>query len=200
MADVSSVPDVVVETPVSLSYLNRLSSFGTSFKDTTSEFATSAIQTTRTLADFFTMNPVSYALILGVALTGIAALSTTYDVITGIDDDERACANVDPLKHKLNSKFWVALAVGCIFMLFGLVLTYAFHKKSNKFYTGFVVALLLMGAFTILYALQMQIKHWSSWPRLATMWGLFILFVIAAVAHRAYLNSHPESKAAKKES
>lgn len=193
MADVSGAA-VVAEEP--LTAWSKIESFGKSAYDYGSKAASytkdaslSIYEKAKDIPEFFSMDEASFAFVLVIALTGISALLTTYDYLTDIDKDERGCADTDPLKSKLNSKFWVTLSVGIVVLFFGIIMAFLVRKKKSKALAGFVISVILLGSFAVLYAIKMQINMWSSTPKLLTMWGLFIVAVVAAIAHRWYVNS-----------
>ncbi len=84
---------------------------------------------------YFTLNAWQYLVILGIAVSGLAAFATTYDAITGIDTKMEVCEQTGDLKHQLNIKFIVILVLSCLAVLFGIIMACSLEvKKINVDY------------------------------------------------------------------
>lgn len=140
-----------------------------------------ALGEAKTLKDYFTMDGWNYLLVLGIALTGISALISTYDAISNINDSQAACANAEPLAGQLDTKFWVMLSVSIVAVLFGLVFAWFLRTKKSKLFTLVTLIVILMGTLGVLYAIHMKINLLSNGPRLVLSWVLFLAFLIAGI-------------------
>lgn len=134
-----------------------------------------------TLKDFLVMDSTTTILVILAAVSGVAALANTYDVLSNISESVTACENGEPLKSELDTKFWVVLAVSIVGLFFGLVLAWFLRKQKSKVVTVIVVTIIVMSLLGLLYSIQMRLGKVSSGPRLLISWSAFIIFLIAAI-------------------
>lgn len=164
-------------------YFDQAQDYGKRAYDTSLKYGSAAYEQTKTIAGFFKMDGTGYILTLGIALAGIAALMNTYDALSRVGELQKSCADQDPLKSELDNKFWITLAVSAVVLLFGLVFAWFLRDKRSTGLTILTLSVILLGAFGILYAIQMKASVLDVGPKIWVSWIVFIGFVIAGIVY-----------------
>lgn len=126
---------------------------------------------------YFTLNAWQYLVILGIAVSGLAAFATTYDAITGIDTKMAVCEQTGDLKHQLNIKFIVILVLSCLAVVFGIIMAWFFRSQENQ-RRLLTLGITTSGILGILYALSIRFTSTSNLVKLGISWGSLLCFLL----------------------
>jgi hypothetical protein len=126
---------------------------------------------------FFTLNNWQYIVILGIAISGLAAFITTYNAVTKINKDLLTCENSVALKHALNTKFLIVLILSCIAVFIGILLAWLFRANANQ-RKLLTIGITTMGIFGILYAIGIKFRGTTNNLQLGISWITFLAFLI----------------------
>lgn len=118
-----------------------------------------------------------YAIVVIIALSGLAAFVNTYNAWSDIGTNLSACRNTDPLKQELNTQFIVLLIVSCVALVLGIALAWLFRKQSNQRQI-LTMGIITMGILGIVYAISIKFQDVTNSVKLGVSWTIFILFVI----------------------
>lgn len=122
----------------------------------------------------FIPNRSDYFIIVGIAVSGLAAFVTTYDAISNISAEYTACAETGNLKKELDTQFIVITVLSSITVVIGIVMGFLLNdQKYNILTLGIITA----GIFGILYALTIKLQSASSKIKVIAAWTTFFLFL-----------------------
>lgn len=127
--------------------------------------------------NFFTLNNWQYLVILGIAISGLAAFINTYDAISGINKKTQICAQSSLLQKELNTQFIVLIVLSCFAIVLGIILAWIFRSGTNqrKIVT---LGIMTVGIFGIIYALAIKFYQFSISAKLGISWVAFLGFLI----------------------
>jgi len=119
-------------------------------------------------------------LALGLALSGIAAYTSTYDFISSITSEYKKCNNMSDLKDKLRNKFIITLVLCSVAVVVAIVLFVLMNSRDWTFIKSspFVPGLLIIGLFGIVYALFEKYSTISSIINVVISWVVLIVFIM----------------------
>ena len=126
---------------------------------------------------YFNLDIWHYLIIIGIAVSGLAAFVNTYDAISGINANMQACSQTDVLQKELNTQFIVLLALSCFAVLLGLILAWFFRKQDNQ-RRLITLGIITIGIFGILYALTIRFQYTSNTIKLFASWITFLGFLV----------------------
>lgn len=129
------------------------------------------------LSRYLTLSTWQYLVILGIAISGLAAFVNTYDAITGIDAKTQACEQTGDLGHQLNVKFIIVLVLSCIAVVLGIVLAWFFRAQVNQ-HRLMTLGITTGGIFGILYALSIKFVNTSNFVKLGISWASLLAFLL----------------------
>jgi F0F1-type ATP synthase membrane subunit c/vacuolar-type H+-ATPase subunit K len=124
---------------------------------------------------YFTLNQWQLLIVLGVAISGIAAFVTAYDALFKIDSKVAACAESDALKKALQTRFIVVLVLSCVAIVIGIILGIVYRKNPKRVLTFGLTAFGILG---ILYAVITKYNKAQISIKLGISWTSFIAFII----------------------
>lgn len=128
--------------------------------------------------EYFSLDLWQYLIIIGIAVSGLSAIVTTYDTITNIDTEKRESLQQSPeLRDDLNIKFIVTFIVSAFIIIIGLMLTWFLRKQPNpnKILT---LGLTTLGLFGILYAIDMKLQDVRSMYKMIASWIVFFILLV----------------------
>lgn len=131
------------------------------------------------IREFFKINAVELAIILGISISGLIAVINMYDAVTGINDNMIACANTDELGSQLTTQFIVVLTFSIVFILLGLILIWVFRTKPSAHI--FIFSIILVGVFGIVYSLAVQFQQFTNNAKMLVSWSVFIAFIVIGI-------------------
>ena len=152
-------------TTSSLSNYLKLKNFGEEYK---------AIQ------NYFSLTTWQFLVIIGIAVSGIAAFINTYNMWTNINANWNACANSGALKKELQIQFIVLLVVSIVAILIGILLAALFRHSKNprRLVTLGIVTAGILGT---VYAISMKFQNSSNAVKLGISWFAFLAFIILGI-------------------
>lgn len=127
------------------------------------------------LSNLFTLNKWQLLVILGIAISGLAAFVNTYNSISGINKLTDTCYNSADLKKKFNTQFIVTLVLGILALILGLLLSWMFRKSSGLRLA--TLGLAIAGLFGIIYAISVKFSGANNALKLGVSWTAFGVFV-----------------------
>ena len=125
----------------------------------------------------FSINNWQYAVILGIAVSGIAAFVNTYDAISNINKNRQTCTQTDQLKHELNVRFVILIILSCLALLIGLLMAWSFRTSENK-HQVLTLGLASGGILGILYAVSTKFQNTTNAVKLGVSWISLAAFII----------------------
>ena len=125
----------------------------------------------------FTLSNWQYVVILGIAISGLAAFVNTYDAWSGINAKLAACTQDPVLKKELNTQFIVILVLSCLAVLLGIILAWIFRSKLNQ-RKIITLGITTAGVLGILYALSIKFQNTTNAAKLGVSWVSFLAFLI----------------------
>jgi ABC-type sugar transport system permease subunit len=120
--------------------------------------------------DYLNMSPKEYLLILGIAISGIAALINTYNAASNIIATE--CQATTGYQTAIQNKLIVILVISCLVIVVGIILSITLKEKRK--YRGIFLSLISMGLFGILYALTIKFQNAANVIKVGISWGALI--------------------------
>lgn len=131
--------------------------------------------------DFIKSFKLSYFqlfIVLGLAITGLAAFINTYDYF-GISKEMVANQSAS-LQHKLKVRFWVVISLSIIAIVLGIILGYLLRSRKALI---FPVGLLVGGIFGIIYSLFTKYSKIGTDVQLGISWTTFIGFILLGLLY-----------------
>ena len=124
-------------------------------------------------------SPWQYIVILAIALSGLAAFVNTYNTITGIDKNLKACTATDPLRSELKLQFIIMIILSVLAVVFGVIMAVMLrHGKDQK--RVLTMGIIFVGIFGIIYATSIKLSssNMSSVLKVGVSWTTFFAFLI----------------------
>jgi NADH:ubiquinone oxidoreductase subunit 3 (subunit A) len=134
------------------------------------------------LKQYLALDWTQYIIILGIAASGVAAFVSTYDAITDINKNMKACLNTDPLKKERNIQFAIILVVAVLAIIIGIIMSVFFRKQENQ-HRVLSLGVITTGILGLLYAISMQFQSASNTIKLVSSWAVFIVFIMIALVY-----------------
>jgi hypothetical protein len=142
---------------------------------------------------YFTIDSWQFLIILGIAISGVAALISTYNAIqAGVSDlktDLQQCTESSGIKSALDLKFWIILVLAVFIVAIGAVLTWFLRDQSK--YRLLTLGLITLGIFAILFSIIIKLRTFlfsvkgqstTIWISLIVSWLVFLAFIILGYA------------------
>ena len=126
---------------------------------------------------YLSLDTWHYLVIIGIAVSGLAAFVSTYDAISGINNAVKICTESNVLKKEIDIKFIVLLVLSCFAVILGLVLAWFFRGQDNQ-RKLLTLAIMTTGIFGILYALTIKFHNASNTFKLFASWLTFLGFLV----------------------
>lgn len=126
---------------------------------------------------YFQLNTWQYLIILGIAVSGLAAFVTTYDAWSNINKNYQACAQTGTLQDELKTQFIVITVLSCFAVILGLILAWFFRKNENPRQL-LTLGIMTTGLFGIIYALTIKFQDVDNKINVALSWITFIGFLV----------------------
>lgn len=118
-----------------------------------------------------------YIVILGIAVSGLAAFINTYEAIAGTNDTLKACTESETYKKQINTEFIVLLILSILAILIGAVLAWALRNQGNQ-RNLITLGIMTVGFFGIIYAISLKFQNVTSKIKLGISWISFLAFII----------------------
>jgi len=125
---------------------------------------------------YFSLNGWQYLIIIGIAVSGLAAFVTTYNAISGINATILGCTKYGNIKRELTIKFIIILTLSCFAVVLGLILAWFFRKKQNQ-RRILTLGIITTGILGIIYSLSIKLQDFSDSIKLIASWLAFIIFL-----------------------
>lgn len=124
-------------------------------------------------------SPWQYLVILAIALSGLAAFVNTYNIITGIDKNLKACATTDPLRSELRLQFIIMIILSVLAVVFGIVMAFMLRHGENQ-RRILTMGIIFVGIFGIIYATSIRLSssNMSNVLKVGISWTTFFAFLI----------------------
>ncbi|XWV24782.1 hypothetical protein QJ856_gp1001 [Tupanvirus deep ocean] len=126
---------------------------------------------------YFNLSVWQYLIIIGIAVSGLAAFINTYDAITNINSNLKACSQRDELQKELNTQFIVLMVLSSFAIVFGAILAWFLRKSANRRLL-LTWGIITTGIFGILYGLAVRFQNVSNNIKLFASWITFIGFLV----------------------
>ncbi|XWV26023.1 hypothetical protein QJ857_gp1057 [Tupanvirus soda lake] len=126
---------------------------------------------------FFNLNIWQYLIIIGIAVSGLAAFINTYDAISGINSKLRACSQSDELEKELNTQFIILMVLSSLAIVIGSILAWLLRRNSNRRLL-LTWGIITTGIFGILYGLAIRFQNVSNNIKLFASWITFLGFLV----------------------
>lgn len=130
---------------------------------------------------YFTLSTWHFLVIIGIAISGLAAFVYTYEAISDINSNIQSCLKncpqSDDIKRQQNIQFSVILILSICAILLGLLMAWFFRAKDNQ-RRLVTLGILTIGIFGVIYALAIKFQTASNTIKLFSSWFVFIFFII----------------------
>jgi heme O synthase-like polyprenyltransferase len=126
---------------------------------------------------FFALNTWQYFIIIGIAISGIAAFVNTYDAWRSISKKMQECTNSNPLKKELKIQFIVMLTLSILTLLLGLILLWIFRNKENQ-RRLITLGTITIGILGIVYSISIKLQDVTNIVKLGVSWVSFAAFLV----------------------
>lgn len=126
--------------------------------------------------DNLDLNSKKIGVLIGAAISGLAACVNTYDVISGVNTLQEKCDESDALKKSMTVRFGIILALSSLAIIAGIVVG-VITRKDIKLMP--VIILILAGILGIIYiVVDRYIRSSSNFVKLGLSWASLIGFVV----------------------
>ena len=162
--------DIPVSTPTTMSWKDQLTTLASSI-DTKAEVKK------------YNLDKIQFFVVLGIAISGLAAFINTYNAISGINENMINCAQTDELNSELTLQFIIMLTISIIIIIVGVIFMILFRDDSGLLK---IIALstVTIGIFGIIYAISIQLQKFTNAFKIGFSWLIFIIFIILAIVFR----------------
>lgn len=116
-------------------------------------------------------------IVLGIAISGLAAFINTYNAITKINAQIQQCTDSPQLRSALNKQFIVILVLSCFAVVLGIFLAWLFRKATNQRQL-LTLGIIAIGIFGILYAISIKFQYVANDLKLGLSWVSLAAFII----------------------
>ena len=127
------------------------------------------------MSSVFLPSKWQFFIILGVAVSGIAAFINTYDAIAKIDSKLANCAESAALANTLKIRFIIMLVLSCLAIIIGIVLSWVLRNNPKLILT---FGLITTGLLGIIYAVVTKYNKAEMGVKLGISWISLLAFVI----------------------
>ena len=149
---------------------------GKKVSDYLEDIKQAAYETKDSALHYKELDTPSFIIILGIAISGLAAAVYTYEAITNISEEYVNCANSDSLKTKLNWEFGILLTCSILAIILAIVM-FIFLRKSRGGHRILVLSVLTLGIFGTVYSLSIPFQSAVNSAKLFLSWGLLLFFI-----------------------
>ena len=129
------------------------------------------------ITKYFSLNSWQFLVVLGIAISGLAAFVNTYDAWSGINSKIQTCAQSDALQKELNTQFIIIMVISCLAIVLGIILFWLFRNQKNQ-RRLVTMGITTTGIFGIIYALSIKFQNATNKIKLGISWTSFIGFLI----------------------
>jgi magnesium-transporting ATPase (P-type) len=128
------------------------------------------------LQKYFDLSIWQILIILGLAISLLAAFVTTYNYAAKTDV---LCTPTEEQKKKLNTQFIVVLVMGILALVVGILLSWVFRRgtRSRLITLGVAAA----GLFAIVYSLTIKYANASRSVKVGVSWASLAVFVVLGI-------------------
>lgn len=121
------------------------------------------------------LSATQFIVVIGIAVSGIAAFINTYDAIAGIRKLTPTIEETPELRKALKTRFLVFLSISAILIVIGVILAFVTHGSGR----GKVISYGLMtaGVLGFIFTLNDRFKGYSIAAKLAVSWISLIVFI-----------------------
>lgn len=126
---------------------------------------------------FFSLNTWQYLIIIGIAISGIAAFVNTYDAWRGISKKMQDCTQSSSLRKELNAQFIVILVLSILTLFLGIILLWIFRNKENQ-RRLITLGTITIGILGIVYSISIKLQNLTNTIKLAISWASFAIFLV----------------------
>jgi len=147
--------------------------YGGDFSSSKELFMADIKSKAKTAADYFSASPTEAAIIVGIAVSGMASLINIYDAISGFDKKGQDCKESDDYKKASKIRFAILLTISILTIGLGMYLMT--KKDHNKIIP---LGVLTAGVFGFLYALSTGIKGAQTFMKTRMSLGAFAFFLV----------------------
>lgn len=133
---------------------------------------------TQQLKGYFEISRPQLIVAMGIAVSGVAALFTSYDAASRIDRERRTCETSDALKRKLQVRFIVLLILSIVALVIGIVIGIIMRNNPNKILT---IGLMAAGILGILFAIAGRFENSSTGLKVGISWAAFVAFIVVGI-------------------
>lgn len=126
---------------------------------------------------FFSLNKWQYMVMLGVAVSGLAAFVNTYNAWSGINAATKSCTENPDYEKKINTQVIVLIILAVLAIILGAIIAWLLRNLKN---TGNIVTLgiITAGIFGIIYAISRKFQNATDRLKLGISWVSFFAFII----------------------
>ena len=122
------------------------------------------------------LSTTQFLVIIGIAVSGVAAFVNTYNAIAGINYLEPAVKESQNLQNVMRTRFIVFLVISILLIVVGGGLAFSFRNSENK-RKVISYGLITAGILGLIYTLTEQFKGSSMAAKLAVSWIALIIFL-----------------------
>ena len=142
----------------------------------TTKIKTKVTEETINAKRYFTLDTWHYLIVIGIAVSGLAAFVNTYNAISGINDDVISCANSSQLSNDLTIQMIIMLVVSFLAIGLGVLLALLFRKNQNQ-RRLLTLGIISIGVLGIIYSASIKLQSLSNQIKLWTSWITFFIFL-----------------------
>jgi len=135
--------------------------------------------TSKKVKGYTSLTGAQYALIMGLALSGLSTFTTTYDAISGLDQTDQQLPQ--SVKDQLRTRYITILVISCLAFVAGIGAGYYFGSQdgepSNQLLSFGLMAFSIVGIIYSIFVMFSSTKG-VSYVKLGLSWTSLIAFVI----------------------
>lgn len=130
------------------------------------------------VANYLQLGKTQYAVILGLAVSGVSSIVSTYDYASKLDQKQKKCEESEDLKKALRTRFIVLMILSCLAVVIGVIIGIILRKNPKKLLTFGITT---SGIFGIGYALFSYFQNKTTAITMGASWSIFFIFILLGI-------------------
>jgi VIT1/CCC1 family predicted Fe2+/Mn2+ transporter len=126
-------------------------------------------------------NSWQFFIVLGIAISGLAAFVNTYNSWSSINTQLEACIQSGPLQDAYRTQFIVLIVLSILAILVGILLTVFLSNRAEHRMAILILGMIFTGIFGIIYAATIKLQNFTNGFKLSVSWISFAAFIILGI-------------------